>query len=796
MTKQHMDNEKLLFLYSCALEDGDFNAIAEILGQAAHDVDLMAQLREIDAVYEADLQLPRPKINTIPLVTSPRPPANGYVHPAPLAIPQPTLIYQTNKRGRNLMRIAILIITLLGSFFTYLGVYHSDSPVLVTEIPAGQSATMLPQAERIPITVDNADQLTTLATYGETHNDSGAVWSHDGSEILVYGTRGITIYNAEAYAEIETISFDGTINQLVVHPLKPQVAFMSDKNNLTIFDLATRKILAEVILIDEWVQELAYSPNGEYLVTAYWQHDQTFLWDSQTAEIRMILRNTNQEARGANFSPDSRYLAVYGRLIKYNLISSNDSDISFQEIVPGVVIWDVELGVQIGRMYGSLDMLTSLTYSADGNTLIGIDNRGYIYVWDVTEVLSERLAMNTSLSEGYHEASLLEDSLNDFWVTRYGYWLDENNMFITYNNLPSTQLEVWDIEKMELVSTTPLSLTTLQRWQRDFMPSPNEQFVALRVTDKLQVIDWQAETLVGEIQMSYVYWNNLDFSDDSSVVAVNSQDEIAVWDIQTGAELNRYEDNSEQGSSVNSMRFMPNSSNILLIGGNAFTGDGIVSWDIQTDETERITTTNFSRVLSLDLNSDNEMLFIDDDGNLRRLGQDIHNTEQNIGLVSDLYVFDDYFFDNPQALWLGSDSVVFKDYRKVIYVVDNRSGDILAGLLGHIDTITDITLSSDEQILASVDNAGTLILWDTTTWEPLAKIYEIGGLSSVTSVAVANNNHLIAVSGEGKVILWDSETQETIKILDDAGYAVEFSPDGTLLATIENNGVVLRGIPQ
>ena len=50
MNKQNIDHEKLLFLYSCALEDGDFATIQDILAQAEQDAELMAQLREIEAL--------------------------------------------------------------------------------------------------------------------------------------------------------------------------------------------------------------------------------------------------------------------------------------------------------------------------------------------------------------------------------------------------------------------------------------------------------------------------------------------------------------------------------------------------------------------------------------------------------------------------------------------------------------------------------------------------------------------------------------------------------------------------
>ena len=49
----NLHDEKTLYLYSCALEDGDFETIGSILLQAADDPTLRALLFDLEAVYQA-----------------------------------------------------------------------------------------------------------------------------------------------------------------------------------------------------------------------------------------------------------------------------------------------------------------------------------------------------------------------------------------------------------------------------------------------------------------------------------------------------------------------------------------------------------------------------------------------------------------------------------------------------------------------------------------------------------------------------------------------------------------------
>ncbi|MFL5240711.1 MAG: tetratricopeptide repeat protein [Gemmataceae bacterium] len=117
-----------------------------------------------------------------------------------------------------------------------------------------------------------------------------------------------------------------------------------------------------------------------------------------------------------------------------------------------------------------------------------------------------------------------------------------------------------------------------------------------------------------------------------------------------------------------------------------------------------------------------------------------------------------------------------------------------AVLQGPTAEVTDFAMSPDGKTVASVNRAGTAIVWDLTTHRPRRTIQMGGWLSAV---AFSPDGKVLAIGAQyGIVKLLDAETGKERALLERFQLAVSFtlslvfSPDGKMLATSDREGLV------
>lgn len=106
---------------------------------------------------------------------------------------------------------------------------------------------------------------------------------------------------------------------------------------------------------------------------------------------------------------------------------------------------------------------------------------------------------------------------------------------------------------------------------------------------------------------------------------------------------------------------------------------------------------------------------------------------------------------------------------------------------GHNDTVWWVTFSADGSLAASASEDGTIILWDTKTWEPKFRPLK-AHVGAVYSVAFSPDGKTLVSGGRDKVIrLWDIQTGKLLNPLPQEltkpVLRLVFSPDGNILAS-------------
>jgi WD40 repeat protein/serine/threonine protein kinase/tetratricopeptide (TPR) repeat protein len=124
---------------------------------------------------------------------------------------------------------------------------------------------------------------------------------------------------------------------------------------------------------------------------------------------------------------------------------------------------------------------------------------------------------------------------------------------------------------------------------------------------------------------------------------------------------------------------------------------------------------------------------------------------------------------------------------KTVKLYDLPSRQCRAILRGHENLVWFVTMAPGGHYLASTDTKGTILLWDLATRERVATFLHRRG---VPSASISPDGKLLAAGDwGGMVLVWEIATRNLVARL--AGTKVQFSPDGTLLATRSNNLVYL-----
>ncbi|HZY89019.1 MAG TPA: sigma-70 family RNA polymerase sigma factor [Gemmataceae bacterium] len=230
---------------------------------------------------------------------------------------------------------------------------------------------------------DNLVRLWDVAT-GKEVRPGGA--GHEAAVVCVYhGADGRTITSAGRDGAVRVWGAATGGERSCVRAVADgpnRVALSADGRTLAVWraggkeaqviDARTGKERRRIPVGEDWLPQLALSPDGSVLACATYQSLRT--WDTASGAAGAV-KAAREEKTGTPgvlaFSPDGRLLAL-----------GTTSDGSWDR-EPAIYLWEVGTGRPAGRLAGVRGGTFALAFSPDGRTLAAGGNNGAIRLWEM-----------------------------------------------------------------------------------------------------------------------------------------------------------------------------------------------------------------------------------------------------------------------------------------------------------------------------------------------------------------------------------------------------------------------------
>jgi WD40 repeat protein len=518
----------------------------------------------------------------------------------------------------------------------------------------------------------------------------------------------------------------------------------------------------------DWVGVLAFLPDD--LLLASGSRDNTVkLWDITTGAAGGTLEGHTDSVLALTFSPDGQLLAS---------ASSNES----------IRLWRAKSGAACGILEGHSDDIGALAFTPDSLLLASASDDTTIRLWSPAMV--EARGTLIGHTDKVKCAIFMPDG-----------------SYLLSTGLDAT-VKVWNVETMSIIRTVKLSVaeTVMARFNQhgEIVFSPNCQLLAVKSEDNLIGL-WNITT--GAAILVYaeldLYRFSLVFSPYSRFITSSTgQNSHEIWDVQT-----QKRDVVPNGVRAVSVAFSIDGQ-FLALGSDT----GIISLLIfnsmpanedYNDQPRYISTIAFSSdgsqlvsgsssgeigLLSL-LSGKEERVWLEnvyDEINVVALHPDC----MQIAVVSGCTLWLSHIDQGEERLITSAVlDIAFSPAGKTIATAHSnqfwatKTGAEIRTLFGHSKSVTAVTFSSGDDILASGSADKTVRLWQTYSGAQCGILK--GHLDPVWRVSFSPNSKLLGSSSDNEVLIWNPRTCELLYKIHttiDSKW-LKFSADSRIITT-------------
>jgi WD40 repeat protein len=564
------------------------------------------------------------------------------------------------------------------------------------------------------------------------------------------------------------------------------------QGEIIVWDLETGSELRRLERHTDWVNGVAFSPDGQTALSA--SADETLiLWDVATGSIMRRFEGHTGGVNAVAFSPDG----------KMALSGSDDGSL---------ILWEVASGEILRRFEGHTEGVTRVAFSPDGEMALSGSYDNSLILWDVASGEAIRRF------EGHID-----------WITGLAFQSDERTVLSTSYDMTLRQ---WDLK-------------TGQELRQKFSPA-NADDLALSPDGRLAVFDWMQEVRLWDISNWREAGRLLGHTRDVWAIAVSpdgrlalsggEDGELRLWNIGEQGELRRlpydgtpfdavavshdgrrllagdYPGNAlvydlESGELVqrlpgdisvspNAVAFSPDDRYALVGGGDFFTGSGarsLVLWDLTSGQPVHHFEGHTQLVRSLAFSPDGYSALAGSQSTDINLGGDLILWDMQSGQL--IRRFDDT--DDISGIAFSADgqrAVTGSVYGANVSIWDVASGRAIRRFEGRIGMVFGVAFGPGEKTILCATGNGVLVLLDAETGQVLHRY--VGHDSDVWGLDVSpDGRYVISSSEDGTVILWDFETGELLRrFTGHTGWVsdVAFSPDGQTAFSTGFDGALIE----
>jgi WD40 repeat protein/serine/threonine protein kinase/energy-coupling factor transporter ATP-binding protein EcfA2 len=598
--------------------------------------------------------------------------------------------------------------------------------------------------------------------------------------------------NAEVSASLALVA--NAQKELEKHNNELAIAIALEANRIPDPPREVQQILADAALApgtvrvfeghSDAVYSAAFSPDGQTALSG--SRDNTLiLWDVETGEILHSFEGHEDRVYAVAFSPDGQTA----------LSASADNT---------VILWDISNRALLHRFEGHEDRVRAVAFSPDGQTALSSSDDDTVILWDIpNQALLHRFEREpageadssvpgvravafspdgkTALF-GYEDGSVVMWNLETRAVARTFYASSEDVApAVAYSRdgllvlaAVSEAVYAWDIETgQEMMSLRPGSFVYSVALDK----TGQQVFVAAN-DNQIHLYDLQTGRELNRFVGHASYVSDVVVRPGSDQILSASNDgTLRLWSLTNGAEIRRYEGHSDQ---VWTIELSPDGTRILTA---AY--DGTVRiWNYETGEQITEFTEHPSFVLSAAFTPDGKnVLSSDFDLTLMlwdaETGEIIRNFEGLETIAWSVAVSPD-----------GKTAVTGMDDARII-VWDLETGEPIRSLEGHEGVVYQVDISPDGQRVLSGADDGLVILWNINTGAEIRRFTKYAGL--IGSVDFSPDGTMILAASGDYGVMWDAETGRMIRQFGShtggATFAV-FSSDGTTIASSDGDHTV------
>ena len=576
---------------------------------------------------------------------------------------------------------------------------------------------------------DNTLRLWDVATQteigtleGHTGGPDSLFFSPDGRTLASRDDdQTLRFWDVDTQTQIHTLEgYTGSLESVSFSPDGRILASGGQDNRVRLWDVDTRTEIGSLEGHTGYVSSVSFSPGSKTLVSG--SHDGTVrLWDVETQTEIGLFEGHIWPVSSVSFSPDGKTIASG---INNNINNNVRTIYNNWGYDSPVRIWDVDTQTEIGRLAGSSNSYSRISFSPDGQTIARMYTWvGYtVDLWDVDtqtrkqgfsndEIFVRRVLDEYTIWEVLWVVTAQAENIHTILVGHTGsvesvsFSPDGKTIAASYDPKEyqrSYFLRMWDV-------ATLTEIDTLGRWgsrsfgNKSVAFSPDGKTILSRCGQQVVCLrDAATYTEIDKLEIPGHWVRIAVFSPDGHTLAILPSYEnpiVRLWDVDTDTEIGRL---WEHIGNVKSVSFSPDGRTLATAGSVDAT---VRIWDVDT-QTE------------------------------------IGILRGHTGWVNSVS-----FSPDGTTIISGSND-------RTVRIWDVATQTEIGTLEGHTDAVNSVAFSPDGKTIVSGDQHGTVRLWDVGTQTGMGTLE--GHTYAVNSVSFSPGGKTVASgSGDGTVLLWN-----------------------------------------